>query len=191
MECCKGFEKKIFDYVDDLVPTPKRKEIENHLNDCSPCSEVLEQTKSLRHQLRSLPTHQTSEDFQTVLRTRIRLERSIGRQGIFSRPIRIPMYAAAGVAMAIAAFFMLSVFTDTNQPSQPGNPQLATPFNARGTAVSSNARTVPNPVNFPMDWVNVSGRGTSINSTELSNFSATQTDSVRGVNAREVSTFEF
>ena len=191
MECCKGFEEKIFDYVDDLVPTQKRKEIENHLNDCSPCSEAFKQTESLRHQLRSLPTHQTSEDFQTVLRTRIRLERSISRQGILSRPIRIPVYAAAGIVLAIAAFFMLKVNTDNNQPIQPGNPQLVSPFNIQGSVTSSNARRVPNPVNFPMDWVNVRGRGTSINSTELNNFSATRTDSARGVNAREVSTVEF
>lgn len=191
MDCCKGFEEKIFDFVDDLLPTQKRKEIENHLNDCSPCSEAFKQTKSLRHQLRSLPTHQTSEDFQTVLRTRIRLERSISRQGILSRPIRIPVYAAAGIILAIAAFFMLNVYTDNNQPIQPGNPQLVSPYNMQGSATSSNARRVPNPVNFPMDWVNVQGRGTSINSTELNNFSATRTDSARGVNAREVSTVEF
>lgn len=191
MECCKGFEEKIFDYVDDLVPAPKRKEIENHLNECSPCSQVVKQTKSLRHQLRSLPTHQTSDDFQTVLRTRIRLERSISRQGILSRPIRIPMYAATGIAIAIVAFFMLNVYTGNNQPIQPGNLQLVTPFNIQGTATSFNAGTVPSPVNFPMDWVNVSSRGTSINSTELNNFSATRTDSARGVHAREVSTFEF
>ena len=194
MKVCKRFEERITDYVDGVLSGSQKTEADRHFQECRDCLDALNEAKTARRYLRSLPNHKTSADFVTVLRTRISMERSLGRRGLLSRPIRIPMYAATGVALALAAFFVSTSLRTSFGTKNTEAPAIVAPSFSNAQDVSRNTRAgrqLPQKVNFPMDWVNVANGGTSINSDELSRFSDARIDSSRGVNAKQVQHVEF
>lgn len=196
MKDCKRFEEKILDYLEDLLPIGQRKDIEKHIQNCTSCSNTSKDIKKVRALLRDLEPIKTSDDFETVLRTRISMERSLSRRGIINWPIRIPLYAAAGALVVIAAFFILnstnryfpagsSDETSNLVPSYTTNPNLS-------KDTSTNFQNLPEKINYPMDWVDLSGRGVPIRSQEIDRFSSTRTDSVQdSYPAKAVQTVEF
>ncbi|MFQ5751905.1 MAG: anti-sigma factor [bacterium] len=192
MKICKWFEEKIFDYVDGILPSEKRKEVEKHFKECSPCLDFFNDTKNIRVQLRNLTSLKTSPDFETVLRTRIRMERSLNRHSVLNGPIRIPIYAVTGAFITIAAFF---VFSSLNHGSAK-NSNIVAPSYLTNQNVSNysgtNIQNLSEKVNYPMDWVNLSGGGTAINSDELEKYSPARSDSAKERTPKEVlHSFEF
>jgi hypothetical protein len=96
------------------------------------------------------------------------------------------MYAAAGV-VAIAAFFVFGISTNSFRSSGTENPVPSVPsFANPNSATNISTRPVPNRVNFPIDWLNVSQGRTFINSDELDRVSSPGIDTVRSINVREV-----
>ena len=183
MKICDWFEDKIFDYVDGLLPGDRKKEIEKHFKECSSCLNNFNNAMNVRVQLRNLKPIKTSPDFETVLRTRISMERSLNRRRFVHGPVRIPMYAATGAIIALAAFFILSALNNNFLARKNNNTNLLAPSYVTNPNTSNNSSAdSKNPsqnIHYPMDWVNISKPGTAINSTELKKFSSTRFDSAK------------
>jgi len=178
---CEKFMEKIFDHVDSLLPNDKKKEIENHLDECLQCRGIYDDAKQIRQQLHGLNPIKTSLDFDTVLRTRIRMERSLNRRGILDWPFRLPVYAVAGSLAVITAFFILGDFR-TSRGINPNQPQIISQSQGNlSSADFSNVNTqLREQVRFPMDKFPVLGKGTAIDSNELQRSSNARQDSLRG-----------
>ncbi len=179
---CKSFQETIFDYIDGLLPTGARKDVVKHLEECPDCSEIYENVMQVRWQLRNLKSIKVSPDFETVLRTRISMERSLSRRGFLNRPIKIPVYAATGALAFLAAFFILNL--SDKKLSNNGNP-LNVPPTFSSSQFSTNqakpgSQNTRQQINYPMDRLNMSG-GTSINSSRLERQTSALADSVREI----------
>ncbi len=179
---CKSFEEKIFDYVDGLLPTGARKDVVRHLEECLDCSEIYENVTKVRWQLRNLNSIKVSPDFETVLRTRISMERSLSRRSFLNRPIRIPVYAATGALAFLAAFFIFNLsdkqLNNNSAPLNVSSSVSSSQFSTNQTKLSR--QSTPQKINYPMDRLNMSG-GTSISSSNLERQTSVLADSVRGV----------
>jgi len=101
---------EICDYVDGLLSPEKRKDLDNLINQEPEAREFYEEIKKIRSSLSSLKSIKATDDFDTVLRTRIRLENSISRRG-FMASFNFPV-AIATVTAALLAIFLFSEFSD-------------------------------------------------------------------------------
>lgn len=193
MAKCEKFTEKIFDYVDSLIPADKRKEVQGHLEECPECRSVFDDAQAARKQLHSLKRVKTSPDFDTVLRARIRMEKSLTRWGRLDWPLRLPIYAVAGSLAVITAFFILSDF-ENNSRANFNNPQvISQPYTQASSNALSNVSAAPREqVVFPMDKISpLLGKGTPLNSDELQRTSNAGEDSVLGVPNRAIQSVEF
>ncbi|MFQ5603193.1 MAG: anti-sigma factor [bacterium] len=197
MKICNWLEDKVFDYVDGLLPNDKKKELENHFKNCPDCRNSYQGVKSVRVQLKKLSPLKTSPDFETVLRTRIKMEKSLKRRGTETWPVRIPLYAATGALIALAAFFVLN---NSNRPfygNQANNPPFLPPSQSipiQNISQPSSAALGGGSVNihFPMDQLNLNQRGTPINSVELEKYSTSNSDSIKKISPKTVKhSYEF
>lgn len=101
------FRDDIYDYVDGLLPLDEKKRIDKQLEDDEQARQFFDEVKALRTQLRGLSAVRTSGDFDTVLRTRIRMERSIGRRGwLFGGAVPLPAMLTAGAVVLLAAVLL-------------------------------------------------------------------------------------
>lgn len=176
---CKSFQESIFDYIDGLLPTGAKKGVVKHLEECLDCSEIYENVTKVRWQLRNLNSIKVSPDFETVLRTRISMERSLRRRNFFNRPIRIPVYAATGALAFLAAFFILNI---SDRQSNNNSAPLKVPPSFSSSQFSPNqaklgSQSTPQRINYPMDRLDISG-GTFISSSNLERQTSALTDSV-------------
>ena len=181
MANCNQFENEIFDYIDGLLPTDSRKIVDKHLTDCSDCSDLLNNLQGLKHQLKNLKPHKTSPDFDTVLMTRIRMERSLKKNWTFASPFRIPVYAATGALALLAAFFMFNSSNNNFTNSNSANLVPTPPFTSSQSNINNIRRTtkaVQKRVKFPMEKFNLSG-GTAINSNTFEQRASSGRDSSR------------
>ena len=124
MSTCKRFKKMILDYVEGSLSNADRREIEQHLEDCEGCHSVAEREKQLIEDLHRLGRQTTSEDFDTILRTRIKIENGIGRRRlnelVWSWPAKIPVY---GMSLALLLIASVMVFDQIRQHNEPEIPQ--------------------------------------------------------------------
>ncbi len=179
MKSCKQFEEVIFDHVDNLVSGEKRKELDQHLGQCPPCQEMFKNAKEVSIRLHNLNRIKTSSDFETVLRTRITMERSLNRGVFINWPMRLPTYAISGVLVILIAFFVASVMKGellfTNSKKSPGLPSLISNQPIGNNSVIQNSSPAAEAIHFPMDWKTI--RGTAINSTEYERNARARLDS--------------
>jgi hypothetical protein len=186
---CEKLMEKVFDHVDGLLSSDKKKEIEAHLEQCSACRALFTDAKNIRQQFRGLKPIEASGDFETVLRARIRMEKSLNRRGIFEWPMRLPIYAVAGSLAVITAFF---VFTESRNNARINSNQ--SPFISqtieRSAGSTTSAPTIRQQVRFPMDKVPFAdNRGTALDSDELQR---SRIDSIRGsIQRSPIQTVEF
>lgn len=192
----KQFEQDVFDYIDGLLPAHAKKAIDKQLQEDPECLKFYNEIKLLRSQLKNLQPVKASSDFETVLRTRISMERSISRRGFLNGPKMAPVFAAVGAMALIVAFFVYkisdiqllknNVVTSSNFNSS--FPSFKTDTNNSIKAVQD----LPRTVNYPMDQVNLTaGGGTSIDSRSLERQSRSKSDSSKGDLAKPLVTVEF
>lgn len=193
MSLCKRFEDEIFDYVDGLLFGPRKKELERHFEECSPCSRAFKEIKRVRNRLRELRSLRTSADFETVLRSRISLERSLRRGALNNWPIRIPLYAAAGALIVIATLFVLQPTKDnTGNINKPLNivPSLSNPNLSDDS--NTNSQIHQENVFYPMDEMKLSVKGVPLSSGEMDRHSPAKSDSVQNSRPdQRIQTVEF
>jgi len=196
MENCNQFQALIYDSIDGLLPTEKRKDIENHIQGCRECSQIYQGVKSVKQSLRALTPIKTSPDFETVLRTRISMERSLNRKSFLYWPVGRPIFAAAAVGVLVLAFFFINssnnkLLTPNLQPVIPSNTFSTYGQNVRQTNQPySNYSQTTQQVNYPMDVLELPRNGTAIESDSKSRQSTMHPDSLRSPEYENVN-FEF
>ena len=115
MSPCKRFKDAIFNLIDGEIGKIQKRELEGHLKDCDGCSQLFESLQQCRSHLKSLTQIKCSENFQILMRERIR--REVARKGLS----RSPFYSTRFRWVAVAGFAVIIVitgiwFTDTRRP---------------------------------------------------------------------------
>ena len=123
MSNCKRFREMVSDYIEGELSGEDKIHFENHIKECSICSEITAKMRLLQNDLCSLKLIQASPDFDTILRTRIRIESGIGRRRlheiIWNWPAKIPVY---GMSLALIIIAFVLVAEQINQPYQSLKP---------------------------------------------------------------------
>lgn len=129
MNTCESFSESFSDYVENTIHTEQRQSLDTHLSQCPSCHAAVHRLQNLRSHMRTLTRIKTSPDFETMLRTRLMLERKrASRFQFFPEFTRMPRsfaYALAGIAM----FLVIGVFVRNGQSSgslapRPGNEEV-------------------------------------------------------------------
>lgn len=111
MNTCENFSASLSDYVENNVHADQRKSFDLHLAQCSSCHAAVDRLQTLRTHLHSLPRLKTSPDFDTMLRTRLMLERKKTRMlpffPAFARMPRAVSYAFASIIIVLVAVAFL------------------------------------------------------------------------------------
>jgi len=117
MSSCNRIKEIISDYIEGELTREQKKWVESHLTHCKDCDEVIVRVKKIKKSLSSLRNIETSPDFETILRTRIKIESGIGRRRIqeliWTWPARIPIY---GMSLALIIIAMVLVIEQINKP---------------------------------------------------------------------------
>ena len=158
MTACNGMEEQVFEYIDGLLSIESRNRVDRHLESCTKCKHIFDDAKQLKEQLRNLTGLSTSQDFDMVLRTRIKMEKRLNT-GLFTRPVRVPMYAAAVAIIIIAVFagFNLNRGVAPNQQQNPYATSLPAPGSLQGFGGGQQPGSQEENVVFPMDVMPVGG----------------------------------
>lgn len=165
MTDCKRLKDHLYDYVDGLLPNESRKTLEAHLEHCTECGAMLQNLYALKSRLQDLKPLKTSSDFDMILRTRIKMERSLNRGGFANNwPVKLPIYAASGALVILAAFFVFNFGNGVIGSSQPNSIQTVAAL-PEGTDVNQAAQpeSMPEKVVYPMEFM----PGTPLNSSNL------------------------
>jgi anti-sigma factor RsiW len=128
MNPCQRFRKFIFDFIDNELDLVRKKELKTHLNSCHHCAQHEHQLRLLRSHLGNLSRIRVTEDFQVLLRNRIRRELA-GKGTSFSPWILglrwIPAVGVLVIVLATGLFILdqkptitpASSISDVNVPS--------------------------------------------------------------------------
>ena len=111
-ETCVEIRNHFSDYLDDLCAPEARKSIRYHLSFCEVCREHLDQSQSIREELRALPRRQVPPEL--ALRLRVQMSQHLHRN-LFTplwvrlenalKPLLIP--ATGGVLTAVICFCLI------------------------------------------------------------------------------------
>ena len=181
MTGCDRFKDAIWDYVDGLLPTESRKNIEKHLKECTVCLTGHADAKALRSRLKSLRPLKTSANFETILRTRISMERSLRRRSILDGPMRFPAYVTAAALLILAAVFGANLKQSNTLSPQPSQ------FSVNSNPEGANSEQI----NYPVDVLDLSRRGTSLDSDAPRRAVSSRSDSTRNLSRERIRTVEF
>jgi len=188
------FEHEIFDYVDGLLSPEAKREIERRLEQQPEAQEFYTQIRTVKNTLRCLPAIKTSSNFDTVLRTRIQMEKSWSRRGLWTGNVRVPAFAIVGGAAAVMAILLWGPFNTRNNITA-GSLPLSTnesPYQVENTQQLAPTQSLTQTVKYPMDVVPVSGRRGAIDSRVQRPNLSNRTDSLRATSAeRSIMTVEF
>ncbi|RMF62906.1 MAG: zf-HC2 domain-containing protein, partial [Calditrichaeota bacterium] len=173
----------IFDYVDGLLSIKNRKEVDRHIKGCNTCRDLYHRATDIKAKLKALPRIKTSSNFETILRTRISMERSLSWRA-FRWRANVPMYAIS-IAVVVVAVFLVANLRSSNPVSLTlSQPTVSTQPQANFNADSQT-------VNFPLDVVRLQGGGTPLNSEAVQRDNSTPKDSTRDFLPENVHTVEF
>lgn len=122
MKTCRNFEGHVSEYIEDELAKNSKSLLEAHLQSCQHCAQIINSVNALRRSLRNIAKVKTSDDFDNMLRARIRLENRksrFRRESIFSSwKVRIPAYGMA-VVFVIFAVLLISQKVQQQKNSFP------------------------------------------------------------------------
>jgi anti-sigma factor RsiW len=111
MNTCECFSESFSEYVENGVRPEQKKSLDAHLAQCPSCHAAVARLQNLRSHMRALPRIKTSPDFETLLRTRLMLERkrayAIPFFSEFARMPRAATYAFAGLMLVLTAALLI------------------------------------------------------------------------------------
>ncbi len=123
MSNCKRIKAIVSEYIEQDLTREQQRMVEAHLSDCKTCDEVIERVKDLRTKLHTLAQLKTSEDFETILRTRIRIESGLSRRRLseilWTGPAKLPVYGMAVALIVIASIMVFDQVKQSRRPAQP------------------------------------------------------------------------
>jgi hypothetical protein len=125
MKICERFSELLSDYAENALAPVEKNEFAAHLKDCVECRSAAEGVVNLRRNLRRLPVLQTSPDFETILRTQIKLDRRANVAPIWSMRYagsrRFAAYSAAAALALICVFYLWQRLSADALPSSPSS----------------------------------------------------------------------
>ncbi len=143
MKICRRFKKMLSLYIDSELPKREKQEFENHLDECPECQEKVALQQLLVNKLHHLKRIRTSDDFDAVLRTRIRIESGIGKRRFdemtWGWTTKVPVY---GMSLALIIIAAVLVFEQVKKANQPERPQAYTDTEWYGRNPSQNSSPV-------------------------------------------------
>ncbi|MBD3290463.1 hypothetical protein GF337_16785 [candidate division KSB1 bacterium] len=183
MKKCKRFKRLISDYIEGALNVTDKTSFESHLQDCVNCADTVSRVTKLSTRMKKLKHIKTSEDFNTVLHTRIRIESGIGRRRlheiVWSWPAKVPVY---GMALAIIVIAVVLVLEQIDNPYQ--SPAPAPYINAEwyggnpDQQTSSDILTETENVIYVIERTSpeklIQSQGQSLNSSYLDSINRTQ-----------------
>ena len=116
MKSCKEYRKDINDLFDNELKIDEKKLLEEHLKECKECNEYFKKIKSLRALLSNLPTIGPSENFNILLREKIRRE-DLKQKTVYSSSKRLYPVFAIGISILIIAFISVKNINILNNKS--------------------------------------------------------------------------
>ena len=108
MNSCQKFSELFSEYLEKALVEEDRRDLEKHLQSCPPCQQAVDRLIKLRRNLKSLGAIAVSPTFETVLRTRMSLERHRLRPWFLTLPLwrgRTMALAAASLLLVVVAAF--------------------------------------------------------------------------------------
>jgi hypothetical protein len=184
MKDCKWFEKFFSDYIDGQLDSKMLLELEDHLKDCPHCVEIIQRMKSISSRLQNLDQLKTSSDFETVLRTRIRVEMGLKRNsllpGFNGFSLKAPVYAVS------LAFFAAMILFISHKTSQQDSAEPLSPISiSKNDSKLSNSKVV-DQVRYELPVYHIYDHGhfdSDSNQTNADNYlRKTNPDSLRNLN---------
>lgn len=125
MKNCERFVGLLSDYADSSMASAEKSEFAAHLKECAECRSAAEGVVNLRRNLRRLPVLQTSQDFETILRTRIKLDRRAHVPPIwnirYAGPRRFVSYSAAAAVALVCVFYLWQRLSADSLPTTPSS----------------------------------------------------------------------
>lgn len=125
MKNCERFVGLLSDYADSTMAPAEKNEFAAHLKECAECRSTAEGIVNLRRNLRRLPALQTSLDFETILRTRIKLDRRAHVAPIwnmrYAGPRRFVSYSAAAAIALVCVFYLWQRLSADSLPTTPSS----------------------------------------------------------------------
>jgi hypothetical protein len=123
MKSCERFSELLSDYAENTMAPAEKNSFAAHLKDCVACRSAAEGVVNLRQNLHRLPALQTSPDFETILRTRIKLDRRANVAPIWSMRYagtrRFATYCAAALAVVCLFYLWQRLSADALPSSTP------------------------------------------------------------------------
>jgi hypothetical protein len=166
MKNCERFTKLLSDYAENTLMPAEKCELDVHLEQCTECRVAAEGVVNLRRNLRRLPAIPISPDFETILRTRIKLDRRAYAAPIWNRqhvaPRRLATFSATAVIMIACMFYAWQRLSSKTLP--PSSSSIA--ISQMQLAPSANFSSVsPAKILYTLDqvtpqlWPNFDPRG--------------------------------
>lgn len=125
MKNCERFVGLLSDYADSMMAPAEKSEFAAHLKECAECRSAAEGVVNLRRNLRRLPALQTSQDFETILRARIKLDRRTHAVPLWSMryagPRRFVSYSAAAALAVVCVFYLWQRLSADSLPTTPSS----------------------------------------------------------------------
>jgi hypothetical protein len=113
---CKDFQQKLFDYIENILPSEERMIIEEHLRSCSKCNESLEdlrKTVDCVHSLEDIkPPSWLTQKVMAKIKAEVQPKKGIIQKLFYPMHVKLPIEA---VVTAIIAVITIYIFK-TMQP---------------------------------------------------------------------------
>jgi hypothetical protein len=125
MKNCERFVGLLSDYADSTMAPVEKSEFAAHLKECAECRSAAEGVVNLRQNLRRLPALQTSQDFETILRARIKLDRRTHVAPIwnmrYASSRRLATYSATAALAVVCVFYLWQRLSADSLPGSPSS----------------------------------------------------------------------
>ena len=104
---CNDIKTVIDEYLDDELPSNELKLVDDHINSCDTCRQLIEDARHVQHMLNDLPLEEPAPGFEQRLFAAVRRQYPQPSQHHFKAGF------ATAVAASLAIWFAVSVFVPT------------------------------------------------------------------------------
>ncbi len=116
---CDTAKRMLSEYIENALLPEDKAAIDLHLQQCASCKHVFDDVVFLTSKLRQLPTVQTSEQFDSALRTRISNSMMLDDHALLSR--KNITFGLSGAALIAAITFFILTTVNTPNGTLPNN----------------------------------------------------------------------
>ncbi len=152
MNTCERFSELFSDYIENFLPASSKQQLESHLSACAECHSTVARLDDLRGHLKRLKPMQASDDFEAVLRARIKLDQRARRSPVSvrrrTRPMRMASYSAIAAVIVISFVYLLWRNQTDIQAATP-----ASSFEPVAARAALNPASLSAKILYPLDRI--------------------------------------